>query len=118
MPSDLVLLCAADYTQSGATILFPTDGYVLSLTAAEQAYLRNYADQKPHLKELTVRNNTYEVLDDPSTIDPDMSNTVSDLYAYNSTATKFFNSKVNVSSTQDTSNPSNRTYLQRPLDHE
>jgi hypothetical protein len=101
MPSDLVLLCAADYTQSGATILFPTDGYVLSLTAEEQAYLRNYADQKPHLKELTVRNNTYEVLEDPSTTDPDMSITVSDLYAYNSTATKFFNSKVNVSSTQE-----------------
>jgi hypothetical protein len=100
MPSDLVLLCAADYTQSGATILFPTDGYVLSLTAEEQAYLRNYADQKPHLKELTVRNNTYEVLDH-STIDPDMSISFSDLYAYNSTATKFFNSKVNVSSTQE-----------------
>ena len=100
MPSDLVLLCAADYTQSGATILFPTDGYVLSLTAEEQAYLRNYADQKPHLKQLTVRNNTYEVLD-PTTIDPNMSITVSDLYAYNSTATKFFNSKVNVSSTQE-----------------
>ena len=39
MPSNLVLLCAADHTQSGATILFPTDGYVLSLTAAEQEYL-------------------------------------------------------------------------------
>ena len=100
MPSDLVLLCAADYTQSGATILFPTDGYVLSLTAEEQAYLRNYADKKPHLKQLIVRNNTYEVLD-PPTIDPDTSITVNDLYAYNSTATKYFNSKVNVSSTQE-----------------
>ena len=32
MPQDLVLLCAADYTSSGATILLPTEGYVLSLS--------------------------------------------------------------------------------------
>ena len=32
MPEDLVLLCAADYTTSGATILLPNEGYVLSLS--------------------------------------------------------------------------------------
>ena len=31
MPKDLVLLCAADYTNSGAIILFPTEGFVISL---------------------------------------------------------------------------------------
>ena len=95
MPSNLVLLCAADYTQSGATILFPTDGYVLSLTAAEQEYLRTYATTKPQIKQLTVQNNTYEVVDQDSTI------SATGLEAYNSTATKYFNSKVNVSSTQE-----------------
>jgi hypothetical protein len=99
MPSNLVLLCAADYTQSGATILFPTDGYVLSLTTAEQEYLRTYATQKPQLKKLAVNNNTYEVV-----VDPDQTSLlmpISDPEAYNSTATKYFNSKVNVSSTQE-----------------
>ena len=33
MPEDLVLLCAADYTSSGATIFLPTEGYVLSLSS-------------------------------------------------------------------------------------
>ena len=66
MPSDLVLLCAADYTQSGATILFPNEGFVLALSPAEQQYLRSYAKDNPILKELTVTNNTYEVIDTPS----------------------------------------------------
>ncbi len=95
MPSNLVLHCAADYTQSGATILFPTDGYVLSLTAAEQEYLRTYATTKPQIKQLLVQNNTYEVVNQDSTM------SATGLEAYNSTATKYFNSKNNVSSTQE-----------------
>jgi hypothetical protein len=60
MPSGLVLLCAADYTQQGATKLFPNEGFVLALSSAEQQYLHSYIqDKKPILKELTVRNNTY-----------------------------------------------------------
>ena len=98
MPSNLVLLCAADYSQSGATILFPTDGFVLSLTAAEQEYLRTYATSKPHIKQLTVQNNTYEVVDP---VPVTMPVPASEPEAYNSTATKYFNSKVNVSSTQE-----------------
>ncbi len=35
MLSDLVLLCDADYTQSGATILFPNEGFILALSPAE-----------------------------------------------------------------------------------
>jgi hypothetical protein len=65
MPSDLVLLCAADYTQQGATILLPTEGFVLSLSPTEQQYLRTYAQQHPIQKQLAVRNNTYEVVDAP-----------------------------------------------------
>jgi hypothetical protein len=46
MPSDLVLLCAADYTQQGATILFPNEGFVLALSSAEQQYLHSYIKDK------------------------------------------------------------------------
>ena len=87
MPEDLLLLCAADYTTSGATILLPNEGYVLSLSPDHQQYLRDYAHQHDIIKTLTVHNNTYEVAPDP----------VSSPVAYNSIATKYFNSKVNVS---------------------
>ena len=93
MPQDLVLLCAADYTSSGATILLPTEGYVLSLAPDHQQFLRDYAQQHSIIKTLTVNNNTYEVAPDPSPPDP--------LLAYSSAATKYFNSKVNVSTAQE-----------------
>ena len=89
MPDDLVLLYAADYTTSGATILLPNEGYVLSLLPDHQQFLREYTKQI--IKTLTVNNNTYEVAPDP----------VSSPVAYNSTATKYFNSKVNVSTAQE-----------------
>ena len=92
MPEDLVLLCAADYTSSGATILLPNEGYVLSLSPDHQQFLREYAQQHDIIKTLTVSNNTYEVAPD----DP-----ISSPVAYNSTATKYFNSKVNVSTAQE-----------------
>ena len=91
MPDDLVLLCAADYTTSGATILLPNEGYVLSLSPDHQQFLREYAQQHDIIKTLKVNNNTYEVAPDP----------ISFPVAYNSTATKYFNSKVNVSTAQE-----------------
>ncbi len=91
MSEDLVFLCAADYTTSGATILLPNEGYVLSLSPDHQQYLRDYAHQHDIIKTLTVHNNTYEVILDP----------FSSPVAYNSTATKYFNSKVNVSNAQE-----------------
>ena len=91
MPEDLVLLCAADYTNSGATILLPNEGYVLSLSPEQQHFLREFAQQNDIIKTLTVNNNTYEVAPDP----------ISSQVAYNSTATKYFNSKVNVSTAQE-----------------
>ena len=36
MPDDLVLLCTADYTTSGAMILLPNEGYVLALSPDHQ----------------------------------------------------------------------------------
>ena len=93
MPEDLVLLCAADYTSSGATILLPTEGYVLSLSPDQQQYLRAYAQQNNIIHKLKVNNNTYEV----DSLPVPASSTI----AYNSTATKYFNSKVNVSNTQE-----------------
>jgi hypothetical protein len=95
MPSDLVLLCAADYTQQGATILLPNDGFVLVLSSSEQEYLRSYAQNKPILKKLNVRNNTYEV-DAPSS-----STSLKQQHAYASTATRYFNSKINVSTVEE-----------------
>jgi hypothetical protein len=92
MPEDLVLLCAADYTNSGATILLPNEGYVLSLSPEQQRFfLREFAQHNDIIKTLTVSNNTYEVAPDP----------ISSQVAYNSTATKYFNSKVNVSTAQE-----------------
>ena len=92
MPEDLILLCAADYTDSGATILLPNGGYVLSLSPKQQHFLREYAQQQDIIKTLTVNNNTYEVAPDPIS---------SPVAYYTSTATKYFNSKVNVSSAQE-----------------
>ena len=63
MPDDLVLLCAADYTASGATILLPNEGCVLSLSPDQQQFLRDYyAQQHDVMKTLTVNINTYEVV--------------------------------------------------------
>jgi hypothetical protein len=91
MPDDLVLLCAADYTSSGAMILLPNEGYVLSLSSDHQQFLRECAQQHDIIKTLTVNNNTYEVAPDP----------ISSPVAYNSTATRYFSSKVNVSTAQE-----------------
>jgi hypothetical protein len=46
--------------QQGATLLLPNKGFVFALSSAEQQNLRSYIQDKPILKELTVRNNTYE----------------------------------------------------------
>jgi hypothetical protein len=73
------------------TTLLPNEGYVLSLSPDHQQFLRENAQQHDIIKTLTVNNNTYEVAPDP----------ISSPVAYNSTATKYFNSKVNVSTAQE-----------------
>ena len=84
MPDDLVLLCAADYTYR-----LRCYHNVLSLSPDQQQILRDYAQQHDVMKTLTVNNNTYEVVSPP--------HSHSYPIAYYSTATKYFNSKVNVS---------------------
>ena len=91
IPEDLILLGAADYTDSGATILLPNEGYVLSLSPKQQHFLREFAQKHDIIKTLTVNNSIYEVA-------PDL---ISSPIAGNSTATKYFNSKVNVSTAQE-----------------
>ena len=96
MPSDLVLLYAADYTQQGATLLLPNKGFVFALSSAEQQNLRSYIQDKPILKELTVRNNTYEWGHSSSSLPtPPLQQ------AYASTATRYFSSKINVSAVEE-----------------
>lgn len=93
MPPNLVLLCAQQYSSDGASILLPNEGFVLSLTAEDQRYLKNFAETHHISKHLIVKNNTYEV-SQTSLLSPEEE-------AYSSTATKFFNSKVNVSNAQE-----------------
>ena len=61
MPLGLVLLCANDYVQDGAAVLFPEDGKVLRLAAEQQDALRAFIAGFPVEKDLVVRNRTYEV---------------------------------------------------------
>ena len=52
VPGMPVLLCAADYTNSGATILLPNEGYVISLSPEQQHFLREFAQQNDIIKTL------------------------------------------------------------------
>ena len=63
MPSDLVLFCSVLPTIRNKAL--PIKGSVPALSSAEQQYLCSYIQDKPILKELTVRNNTYEDVDAP-----------------------------------------------------
>jgi len=92
MPPNLVLLCAQQYSSDGASILLPNEGFVLQLSATDQQFLRDFAHKHHISKHLTVKNNTYEVLLDSSPTSEE---------AFSSSATKYFNSKVNVSNTQE-----------------
>ena len=94
MPSHLALLCANSYVKDGAAVLFPGDGKVLRMTEDEQQRLRVFIEQFPITKSLMVHNNTYEVAQSAAVVVP-----VDDCNS--STATRYFNSKVNVSNTQE-----------------
>jgi hypothetical protein len=94
MPSNLALLCAADYAQDGAIILLKDKGYILDLSDLDLNNLIKYILNFKISKNLIVRGNTYEV---------DFSNDYVNLpsVAYSSTANKYFNSKINVSSNDE-----------------
>ena len=93
MPSNLTLLCANAYCQEGCAVLFAQDGLVLSMTEGEVTALREFIDKYPVVKRLKVANRTYEV--DQSSSNPSSEQPVE--HAFNSTASRYFNTKVNVS---------------------
>jgi len=112
MPRHLTLLCANAYCQDGCAVLFANDGLVLRMSADELSELKNFLSSYPVTKHLRVRNRTYEV-DEANISDAvfgvDTSTScvssaievveypVTTEAALNSTATRFFNTKVNVS---------------------
>jgi hypothetical protein len=99
MPSNLALLCAADYAQEGAIVLLKDKGYILDLSDLDLNSLINYILNFKISKQLVVRNNTYEV--DLSNDVHNVSNNTNNDIAYSSTANKYFNSKINVSSNDE-----------------
>ena len=104
MPRNLALLCAHEYTKEGATVLFPDGGAVIKLDKEQQDDLRKFIRPFPMVKRLVVRNRTYEIA--PTTVDYAAAVSVVEAAvpseeAHSSTATRYFNSKVNVSNTSE-----------------
>ena len=97
MPRNLALLCAQDYVSDGAAVLFPTDGKVIRMTPDEREALKDYIAAFPTIKRLIVRNRTYEVDSDAS----ESSSKAEIENAYSGTATRYFNSKVHISNSQE-----------------
>jgi hypothetical protein len=125
MPPRLSLLCAHDYVQDGAAILFPDSGYVLKLNLEEQEKLKKFTNSVTVVKQLQVKNKTYEVdqefgmtknnlliPDNPCTEtniltaenisvqvgqDKNISCSKYEESNLSATATRYFNSKINVS---------------------
>ena len=96
MPPNLTLLCAQDYASEGAAILFPNDGLILKMTEDESFQLRQFLKKFEINKNLVVRNRTYEVCE------KELKNAYLSIEESNSsTATRYFNSKVNVSNTEE-----------------
>ena len=97
MPSDMVLLCAHDYAKDGAAVLMEDSGVVIRLTPQEKEKLQQFIGQFHQVKQLTVNNRTYEVVQDNDAVE---SMIVSE-EAMSNTATRYFNSKVHVSNTTE-----------------
>jgi hypothetical protein len=97
MPSNLTLLCAYDYIRDGAAVLFPSNGVVLRMTEAESNSLQEYIKSFSCAKRLIVKNRTYEV--DPSETCDEIAGLEDE--ANSSSASKYFNTKVNVSNAQE-----------------
>jgi hypothetical protein len=89
MPSDLVLLSAHSYAEDGAAVLFPDGGGIYKLSDSQRNEFVNFLSKFPITSKLTVVDRTYEIDSSPTE------------QAYNSSATKYFNSKVNVSNTTE-----------------
>ncbi len=107
MPPNLVLLCANDYAHSGAVVLLPDSGRVLQLSESQQAEFLNYIQQFNTVLDLTVHNRTYEVCrksveHSSNTVNSFGDSSVSGCEnAHSGTATRYFNSKVNVTNSDE-----------------
>lgn len=93
MPQDLVLLCAKQYAEDGAIVLFSENGYVLSMNEQDVKELKKYLEQCEVKKYLVVKEGTYHVQQD------DVSeNRTEELVMM---ANTYFNTKVNVSNGEE-----------------
>ena len=116
MPSDLVLLCGHAYASDGAAILHKNGGMVVKLNADQLGELLNFVQKFQIIKHLKVSNRTYEVANSNQEELPAYSSksqsspilsffaedcSAEELEAFSSVATKFFNTKVNVSNTTE-----------------
>lgn len=101
MPRNLVLLSGQEYAKAGAAVLFPEDGRVVRLSAEEQTALREFLRPFPTVKDLIVKNRTYEVCAAADVAAAACAADECPESALSSTATRFFNSKVNVSNQQE-----------------
>jgi hypothetical protein len=101
MPADMVLLSAHDYCKDGAAILLPDSGVVLQLSTAERKKLEEYIKPFKVTKQLTVKNRTYEVAKDDGIYESASSADVNVEVAMSNTATRYFNTKVNASSSEE-----------------
>ena len=105
MPEHLTLLCANAYCQDGCAVLFADGGLVLKMTAGELEGLKAFLKSYPVQKVLRVNNRTYEVDHKPYAIPQlevehvNLSMTLEE--ALQGTATRFFNTKVNVSNQEE-----------------
>ena len=113
MPSNFVLLSAHEYAKDGMAVLFENDGAVIPLKESEIEQVRKFLNQFPATMKLIVQNRTYRVDENIDAAfaesDDSVSNAVSTAAssdpvlegAYSSTATRYFNSKVNVSNNDE-----------------
>lgn len=103
MPQKLVLLCAHAYSSEGATILHKNGGIVLTLDDEELGDLLEFVQHYPVSKRLKVKNRTYEVDDgmvEKLQEEAKLANTTNE-ECYSNTATRYFNTKVNVSNSTE-----------------
>ena len=104
MPEHLTLLLANAYCQDGCAVLFADGGVVLQMTVGELDELKTFLRSYPVQKVLRVNNRTYEI--DPTyptaplaVEHAHVSETLEE--ALQGTASRFFNTKVNVSNQEE-----------------
>lgn len=104
MPSNLALLCANDYAQIGAVVLLPDSGAVIALSEQEKGAFLKFIEQYNVYLQLKVENRTYEVDRAAILFDKlqDNNDGLCDAEsALSGTATRYFNSKINVSTSEE-----------------